>query len=323
MRSACLPFFLVVAACGSDPTPSTTTTTATDAATETAAPSDTSVASETTADTSAPETTESCQGATIANSCDTCLADACCAELVDCQGDADCVACVTGTDGDACERTPATHERVTRYLECRGGPCVEPCIGASTTECTGLLDGIAAPECATCLEANCCGNVSACHDEAVCWDGCFQNHDDAACHGDPDAHAVFHAFGQCIASQCEAECYPPEAEGACTVPATAPSEGACVMLGENDQCNPVTNTGCADEGASCDYGEAGFTCYPAPNERDICASCGESVGWCDPGHVCVTGTCMRFCCTDADCGAGNRCDPATIQSDTVGVCVVE
>ena len=261
--------------------------------------------------------------ADIEGECGACMETSCCDAAADCQQDPACWACVTGVDGDACESSPETHERVNVFLVCRGGACSEPCIGASSGECEGLLDGLVADACAGCLEASCCDEVAACHGNDICWVGCFTEHDPETCHSEPDGHALFHALGSCSSQNCDAECAAPSVTPACDAPAISPSGGACVVLGGDIACNPVTNEGCdAAAGEACDLSQGGgFTCYPPPpaNDKALCEACGAQVGWCQPGHVCV-GTCARFCCDDADCGAG-VCDMTVTQGALVGACV--
>jgi hypothetical protein len=103
-----------------------------------------------------------------------------------------------------------------------------------------------------------------------------------------------------------------------------------------DQCNPVTNDGCTTAGAVCDLDPASgfFVCYGPPNTAGVCDACDANTT-CGPGLTCVlpegedTGLCYRYCCTNADCGAGNTCDatfatelldPANPRDD-VGLCV--
>jgi hypothetical protein len=104
-----------------------------------------------------------------------------------------------------------------------------------------------------------------------------------------------------------------------------------------DQCNPVTGVGCPADGSTCDLdvGSGHFACFPPPNTIDVCGACDDSTTFCGSDLTCVlpsqasTGVCYRYCCTDADCGAGGICDTAfaasvltiTSSSDTVGLCV--
>ena len=145
--------------------------------------------------------------ATTGDACGVCMQGACCDALVECEQDEDCTACVTATDSDACERTAATHARVDAFLTCRGGErCAETCVAATGGACTDLLADLVAPACQACLEEKCCDEVASCHGNDVCWDGCFTNHEETKCHGDPDAHSLFHAMGACSSKECATEC---------------------------------------------------------------------------------------------------------------------
>jgi hypothetical protein len=104
-----------------------------------------------------------------------------------------------------------------------------------------------------------------------------------------------------------------------------------------DQCNPVTSAGCSGDGFACDfYPDSGyFVCYAPPNPAGVCGSCSDLTTTCGAGSTCVlqpdltTGTCYRYCCTDADCGSGGTCDTAFLASlrqpanadDVIGLCV--
>jgi hypothetical protein len=107
----------------------------------------------------------------------------------------------------------------------------------------------------------------------------------------------------------------------CTVPTTPPSGGSCVTtVPENDagtgvECNPVTNSPCAaadecDGDADNSGNSIGFVCFPGPNDATICGACDNQNGpFCGAGLTCfdfggATPLCAKYCCTDADCGAG-------------------
>lgn len=150
-------------------------------------------------------TGEACT-ASLEGECGDCMKASCCDDLAQCEQDPDCAACVAGTDADACERTAETHERVDRYLVCKGGACNAACIGESASSCAGLLKDLVTDACASCMEESCCEQVANCKASAVCWDGCFTNHDESKCHGDPDGHAVYHAMGECGSKHCAKVC---------------------------------------------------------------------------------------------------------------------
>jgi hypothetical protein len=102
----------------------------------------------------------------------------------------------------------------------------------------------------------------------------------------------------------------------CTVPSTPPSGGSCVTtVPENDagtgiECNPVTNGSCAatdecDGDADSNGNSLGFVCFPGPNTATLCGACDNSAGpFCGGGMTCINEQCAKYCCTDADCGAG-------------------
>lgn len=248
------------------------------------------------------------------------MGGACCDAVTDCAADAACTACVTAQDSDACESSEATHARVNTFLSCRGGPCQTDCIGAAS-DCKGTLTGIVAAACQTCLETSCCAEVGACHAKDACWNDCFVNHSEAACHADPDGHSLYHALGTCWQSSCAAECAAPTVDLACdNLPAAPPSAGSCVTISATTMCNPVTNAGCTTAGYACDVSETGYTCYGPPNTRTLCQTCSAAEGYCEPGHRCVGGKCGQYCCDDADCGATGHCD-TTLAEGGIGVCV--
>ncbi len=190
------------------------TTTASSATTTATPETSTATTTEATAETGAPETdtgdVSSSGGAVCeadaSDACTTCMGESCCDDLSACEQDPKCVACVTGTDGTQCESNAETHERVQRYLECRGGPCQTSCIEAEGKSCEEALEVFTPDACTECLEKNCCDAVAACSTNAICWDGCFTNHSPDKCHSDPDGHALYHALVVCVNGGCSAEC---------------------------------------------------------------------------------------------------------------------
>ncbi|MCS6899059.1 MAG: hypothetical protein RMJ98_18065 [Myxococcales bacterium] len=113
----------------------------------------------------------------------------------------------------------------------------------------------------------------------------------------------------------------PGLEPACDVPIPAPSGGACVAVGGDIACNPVSGEACTNPGHACDYGEKGFACYGPPNDRKLCESCDyEKNQFCENGMTCIGGVCLRFCCEDTDCGEGGVCSK---QGGAVGLCYKE
>ena len=116
----------------------------------------------------------------------------------------------------------------------------------------------------------------------------------------------------------------------CSAPNT-PSNGSCVA-DAGFTCNPLTNAGCTEAGAACDFSKSGFDCYPPPppNTQALCATCDDTNTACLPGSTCVpvdsTGNnsqCAKFCCDDNDC-TGGHCDNTTLsggQPTPFGFCV--
>jgi hypothetical protein len=128
-------------------------------------------------------------------------------------------------------------------------------------------------------------------------------------------------------------------------PATAPSNGACIMLepggggaggdsGGGIECNPVTNEPCnTGAGEACDTvvdqdsGDViGFTCYPAPNDGLLCETCDTAAGeYCAGTMTCAgdeTGQlCLRYCCDDGDCGSGTCQKGGFAVDPDVGLCL--
>jgi hypothetical protein len=195
----------------------------------------------------------------------------------------------------------------------------ESALCGATTGVTGA--------CGTCVDTKCCAEVTAC--SAIT--GCIDCATGGACDATNQTQAD--AVSACASSSCDAECNPPppQFDMSCTAPATAPSAGSCVTVdGTKNKCNPITNQGCdTAAGEACDFGSAGFECYPSPpaNTEALCAACDLTNGpACLPGSSCVNAIgdagatkCARFCCTDADCGAG-KCDTTT-TGGAPGLCV--
>lgn len=202
--------------------------------------------------------------------------------------------------------------------------------------CSGILEET---ECSLCLEDTCCAQLAACNDDSDCYD-CLIEGVTEACTGD-----IVEALSFCIDDECGDSCedapslefvFDSTAPAACDdVPVEAPSGGACADVDADlGDCNLVTNEGCA-EGQACDLGEdedSGATvtaCFDGVSDEVLCAACDyedESL-WCAPGHYCLQpdeapGQCVRYCCTDADCGSQGDCvDLVVAGEETIGVCL--
>ncbi|UQA56827.1 hypothetical protein [Polyangium aurulentum] len=175
------------------------------------------------------------------------------------------------------------------------------------TSCQGLFFS---PGCDSCLQGTCCGALGACNASNACMNGCVfgESPSPPAC-SMGETKELLDALGTCMTGACKAECL-------------------------FDRCNPITSNGCPMAEAACDlvypgmFVCLGFGASPAP----LCGPCDNLEGpYCGPGLRChhKSGTCARYCCSDADCGTG-RCEldpmlafgsPILVAGDNVGVCV--
>ncbi|MBI5536439.1 MAG: hypothetical protein HY898_27200 [Deltaproteobacteria bacterium] len=92
----------------------------------------------------------------------------------------------------------------------------------------------------------------------------------------------------------------------CKVPA-GPGNGSCIPTGAQWPCNPVTNAGCNEAaGEACDYVQGtGSFCVVGTHDGEVCDLCTSAS--CKPGRMCGgLGRCIRYCCSDAECGV-NGC----------------
>lgn len=173
-------------------------------------------------------------------------------------------------------------------------------------ECTDFVSSFE-PTCADCLVTSCCAAVV-----------------------EAQGTLTVPVLLECAQDMCDA-CFvvtPPPFDLQCTVP-TGAGDGSCVAIDDLDiKCNPITNEGCPDAGASCDRSANGFQCFLAGNDHDLCENCSSTQGFCKAGEACV-GQCARYCCSDAECSPGHclKTDtdgsPLFSQADGVGVCGVE
>jgi hypothetical protein len=188
--------------------------------------------------------------------------------------------------------------------------------GGGAPVCSGILT---AGDCATCLEGSCCAELANC--DAVT--GCLDCVTGTATACDPTNKNAVDGFNACVTASCDTVCAAPAPPDAtCSVPVPSPSAGACVTLNADILCNPVTNAACdTAAGEACDFGGTAFKCYPAPNTINLCQACDATNGpFCKGGETCDNGVCAKFCCTNADCGAG-MCDKTGMFPGGAGECI--
>ncbi len=214
--------------------------------------------------------------------------------------------------------------------------------GSSSSVCGNLFDGGTKGACEACLEDSFCAELIACSDDPNCV-ACVTS-SDAPCDVKSGAVVALLACGSpddltgCYDTEA---CNPPPGNlldpPACgaTVPAlkASPSNGSCVTIDNQVvQCNPVTAEKCAvDAGESCDVRPGGgFQCWGDKNTQAKCAPCGGADNFCQAGFTCLEARCIRYCCSDADCGNGASCTTKLLDGETslfgtaapgVGVCV--
>lgn len=108
---------------------------------------------------------------------------------------------------------------------------------------------------------------------------------------------------------------------------TTCDQAVCKECQPPPPCNPITNEGCDTAGGeACDFNGAGFQCFPAPNDTDLCGMCDNQNGpFCKPGMHCAqdmdgNANCAAYCCDDADCGKG-KCDKTVLGDPAIGICL--
>ncbi len=196
--------------------------------------------------------------------------------------------------------------------------------GSGGGVCTGIFPG---PACSTCGEASCCAEGAACDATPGCIACVYST--DPACTAANKAAAD--ELVTCMHAFCESSCFPPpptDVDVTCSVPAPIPGtvQGACISVGGDIECNPVTNEFCdSAKGEACDFEGKGYHCYPGQNVRALCETCGptSAAGQCKPGSTCLPGPegkCGKFCCSSAECGAG-KCDKSAALPGGVGYCI--
>jgi hypothetical protein len=178
--------------------------------------------------------------------------------------------------------------------------------------------------CGTCLNQVCCQEVESCITKSECSVCVFEKPDDPACTEVPEATALKACLSQLCGDACTSGTggSGPTAVVDCSPPVPSPSKGSCITLGEQAQCNPLTNQGCsADE--SCDYSKQGkYVCFPPPTTASICQPCNNQHGpFCQSGLTCFQGVCAHYCCNKSDCGTDKACDLSLVNNENLGICV--
>jgi hypothetical protein len=205
------------------------------------------------------------------------------------------------------------------------GPGPSSSSGGKLPDCNTALedDFNLIPECETCLGESCCTEVSECAAADNC-SVCITGQEDCS----DDAGDAAMGLVKCAQSECQAECFdppPPPIKVDCQAPAASASMGACVMVGGNYACNPVTNAPCNTAGGqACDLNQSGgLQCWDPPNTEGLCKDCSQK--FCAFGFTCVEDAggmakCAKYCCTDADCSAMGHCDLGAFNAP-FGICV--
>jgi MYXO-CTERM domain-containing protein len=91
-------------------------------------------------------------------------------------------------------------------------------------------------------------------------------------------------------------------------------------------CDAVSPTAlCGMAGSTCDIEQnGGFACFDPPpaNDVKIGGACDNGKGpYCAQGGRCEAGVCVRYCCADSDCAAGEGCVQVDASTGTdVGTC---
>jgi hypothetical protein len=148
--------------------------------------------------------------------CEVCAEISCCAQLMDCEAEPECVTevlcrenCLPDDDVclDACEAAaPVGHPVFIALKTCFFDPCGQSCGYAGTQICDSAfgLPGTdpASVVCAECLGApGCCEDFKACGSDANCYE-CWISADMAAC----DATTLDEALEVCFTVTCADEC---------------------------------------------------------------------------------------------------------------------
>ena len=209
-------------------------------------------------------------------------------------------ALVLGDDFEVVDQVATTAATVASSSAATGASGGNGGSGGTMSSCANAFPGNG-DACNTCMEENCCAQTSACLASPSCYE-CVTTRSDRACAGLDQA---FFDFNQCWAEHCTSPISLCAAKPACDAPATAPSAGACFQMTTNDDCNPITNAGCAPT-EYCTFSSAGSYCRQQNQNQAVCQVCDNTLPLeCAPGlHCTFAGECGRWCCDDGDCGSG-------------------
>ncbi len=223
--------------------------------------------------------------------CDACITGSCCTEDAACNGDAECnalVACFDACTDDACFSTcQTTHAagmtKLGTFLscldtscrtDCGGPPPEDPRGGGGGGVCGGVTSGDAA--CDACLGTTCCGDVTACIDDADCRDfmscleGCGDTKCENACQAThPAGAAELGALSTCVSDNCAA-C----GGGSAPPPPPPPPPGtpaSCGLSSGLSTCDACINTACCTQSSAC-VGDADCVAF-----LDCLNACGDEV----------------------------------------------
>jgi hypothetical protein len=172
--------------------------------------------------------------------------------------------------------------------------------GSGGSSCANAFPGNGS-ECDDCMTRNCCSKMSACANSATCY-ACVTTRTEAAC---ANVGQEFYDFNQCWAEHCSSPISMCAAKPACDAPPTAPSGGTCFQMTANDDCNPITNSGCMPT-EYCTFSSEGSYCRLQNQNQAACEPCDNPTPIeCGPGLQCTfANQCGRWCCNDQDCGSG-------------------
>jgi len=212
---------------------------------------------------------------TCPGDCSARCGDSCCS---DGETACSCDADCGGRCGDGCCTDGET--ACSCDVDC-GGRCGDGCCTDGETACT--CDADCLPRCG---DGCCTGGETACSCDADCGGRCG----DGCC-----------TDGE-TACSCDADCGGRCGDGCCTDGETACSCDA--------DCLPRCGDGCCTGGETCDSCRADCAAMCCGGDGEACCA-----GACDPGNICVVGTCRREPAASMMYRFRNRCDNAHWQSN--------